>query len=110
MSIKTISSSVLFLILMSFSVFSIAQAQWIDVRSAIEHSVDSIEGDIRISSGDIVEGVSKAFPDKNTEIHLYCRSGGRAGNALSALEKAGYTNVSNAGGIGDARKERGIVE
>jgi phage shock protein E len=48
------------------------------------------------------------FPDKTTEIHLYCRSGGRAGRAMNALEDAGYTNVSNAGGIEDAREARAL--
>lgn len=90
--------------------FSIAYAEtvWIDVRTAEEHERSSIEGDIRITHTEIVPGITKRFPDKDTEIRLYCRSGARAGKAMSALEKAGYTNVSNAGGIDDARKERGL--
>jgi len=39
---------------------------------------------------------------KNAPIKLYCRSGVRAGIALTALEELGYTNVENVGGIGDA--------
>lgn len=89
---------------------SIADPVWIDTRSAIEHSIDHIEGDIRITHSDIVDEVSKLYPDKNTEIKLYCRSGGRAGRAMSALQAEGYTNVSNAGGINDARAQRGIAD
>jgi phage shock protein E len=57
--------------------------------------------------------VSKIYPDKNTEILLYCRSGGRAGKALSSLNNAGYKNVQNMSSIGDAckiRAETKVVE
>ena len=87
---------------------SYAETVWIDVRSKMEHSLDNIEGDIRISHDEIVENVENRFPDKNTEIRLYCKSGGRASRAISALKTVGYKNVSNAGGIQDARKERGL--
>ena len=46
-------------------------------------------------------------PDKNTEIVLYCAAGGRSGVAKMQLESMGYTHVRNAGGIEDARRERG---
>ncbi len=83
---------------------------WIDVRTVFEHAIDRIDGDIRISWGDIVEGVTELFPDKETEIHLYCRSGARSSRALAALKAYGYNNVFNAGGIGDARKQRGLAD
>ncbi len=91
-----------------FASMAIAGTVWIDVRSSEEYAQDHIDGDIRISHEEIVPGVVKLFPDKNTEIHFYCRSGRRAGIAMSKLEAAGYTNVSNAGGINDAREERAI--
>lgn len=90
--------------------FAQADTQWIDVRSVPEHLLDSIEGDLRVSHTDIVEVVAERFPDKDTEIALYCRSGNRAGVAMEALQKAGYTQVTNAGGIEDARRARGISE
>lgn len=91
---------------------SIVQAEevWIDVRSALEHKIDHIEGDLRVSHTDIVDEVLVRYPDKDTEIKLYCRSGGRAGKALSALNDAGYSKVENVGGIDDARKVRQISE
>ncbi|MBX2848980.1 MAG: hypothetical protein KTR16_11715 [Acidiferrobacterales bacterium] len=85
-----------------------AEPVWVDVRSALEYKVDNIEGDIRISPGDIVEELGTLYPDKETEVRLYCRSGGRAETALGLLQKAGYKNVLNMGGIDDAREERGI--
>ena len=86
----------------------LAEEVWIDVRSAFEHKIDRIDGDIRMSHSDIVAEVSRQFPDKDTDIRLYCRSGGRAGKAQAALEEAGYRNVKNIGGIGEARRERGL--
>jgi phage shock protein E len=110
MNLKKITHTFLLFVMVCFSAMASAEPAWIDVRSQFEHSVDSIEGDVRISHGDIVEGISDMFPDKSTEIHLYCRSGNRAGKAMSALKNAGYTNVTNEGSINDARKERGMVE
>lgn len=119
MNWKTLACTTLLLIGAGFSAVSNGQANdqsmgdtaiWIDVRSQMEHSLDSIEGDVRISHGDIVKEVGQLFSDKNTEIYLYCRSGGRAGKAMSALRAAGYRNVSNVGSIEAARKERGLSE
>jgi phage shock protein E len=108
MNLRIVSKTTFFLVAMCFSSLSNAETTWIDVRSVIEHSIDKIEGDIRISHDDIVQEIGEIFTDKDMEIHLYCRSGGRAGKAMSALEEAGYTNVSNAGSIDDARKERNL--
>lgn len=91
---------------MTISTVSFADTVWIDVRSAAEYQADHIQGDIRISHNEIVRGVSQLFPEKSTEIRLYCRSGARANFALSELNKAGYNKVSNAGSIQNARKER----
>jgi len=98
----------LLLAVVIFSSLAYAETAWVDVRSLAEHTFDNIEGDVRIPHDEIVEGINKLFPDKGTDIHLYCRSGARAGRAMTALKEDGYTNVSNAGGIGDARKERGL--
>jgi phage shock protein E len=87
-----------------------AEAIWIDVRSVAEHKNDHIEGDIRITHVDIIEQVNLFYPDKTSEIRLYCRSGGRAEKAMSALKEAGYTNVTNVGGIEDARSERDLTQ
>jgi|TARA_R110001599_G_scaffold93853_1_gene244495 phage shock protein E len=106
-----IFSKIPFLLVALFlSATAYAEPAWIDVRSEIEHRIDNIEGDPRIAHTEVVQELSKLFPDKDTEIHLYCRSGGRAEKAKAALLNAGYNNVSNAGGINDARKARGLNE
>lgn len=96
------------LMAMVFSQFTYADAVWIDVRTLGENQTDNIAGDPLISYTSIVKEVSQLYPDKDTEIHLYCRSGRRAGVALSSLQSAGYNNVSNEGSIGNARKIRAI--
>lgn len=93
-------------VIILFSSVSFAETVWIDVRSAQEYLVDNIKGDLRVSHTDIVKQVSALYPNKDTEIRLYCRSGRRAEKAMSALKELGYKNVSNAGGIADAREER----
>ncbi len=87
-----------------------ADTVWVDVRSALEHKLDNIEGDTRITHSEIVPEIEKLYPDHDTPIKLYCRSGGRAGKAEEALRAAGYTDVENVGSIGDARKLRGLAE
>ena len=107
---KNLNRIILLLVTMYCSLTSYADAVWVDVRTEMEHKIDNIKNDIRIPHGDIVQEMQTLFPDKNTKISLYCRSGGRAGKAMSALKSAGYINVSNIGSIDDARKERGISE
>lgn len=99
-------SLIILLLTTGLSALAYADTVWIDVRSVLENKMDSIEGDINIPHENILQEVTKLYPDKETDIHVYCRSGGRAGKALTALEAAGYTHVKNAGSIEDARKER----
>jgi len=37
-------------------------------------------------------------------VYLYCHSGNRSGQAKIIMEGLGYTQVINAGGLGDARE------
>ena len=107
---RSLLQVVIALVCLGQGVAAFAEAVWIDVRTAMEHTMDSIEGDPRIPHDEIVDGVAALYPDKDTEIHLYCRSGGKAGKAQAALKSAGYTNVVNEGGIDDAREARGLAE
>jgi len=92
-----------------FSSLSVADPVWIDVRTLAENQNDNIEGDPLIPHTSIVKVISENYPDKETDIRLYCRTGNRAGQALNALKLAGYHNVQNIGSIGDARKARGLI-
>lgn len=51
------------------------------------------------------------LPDvpKDATIYVYCRSGNRSGMAVEILERAGYTDVTNAGGLTDWQAAGGDV-
>lgn len=93
-------TTLLMTVLFGFTVQA-EDAYWIDVRTGVEHSMGYLEGSVNIPHGDIAENISTITENKNAEIHLYCRSGGRAGKALRTLESLGYTNVINDGGYSD---------
>jgi phage shock protein E len=69
----------------------------IDVRSEAEFREGHLEGAIRITHSEILEGVSALNVNKDTPIVLYCRSGNRSGQATSALQSAGFNAVTNGG-------------
>ena len=80
---------------------------WIDVRSESEYAERHLGSDPNIPHAGIARRIGEVAPDKNTEIILYCAAGGRSGVAKMQLEGLGYTRVRNAGGIEQARRERG---
>jgi phage shock protein E len=102
----SVKAVLIFLSLALTPVLTQAKSVWIDVRTEAEHQRNHIDGDPLIPHGNIVAQVTERFPDKNTEINLYCKSGNRAGKAKSALESAGYTNVNNRGSVAEAREAR----
>ena len=75
----------------------------IDVRSADEYASGHLRGAVNIPHDRITEEIGSVAADKSTPVILYCRSGRRAETALNALKAAGYENVSNCGGLEDAR-------
>lgn len=106
MRVRTLKRVIMAIPLLMLTAVTLADPVWIDVRSSDEYAADSIPGDINIPHQEAVPEVSRLYPEKDTEIRLYCRSGRRSDLALQALQSAGYTQVSNAGGIADARAER----
>lgn len=72
----------------------------IDVRTKAEYDEGHVPGALLIPLNQIEQEIEKTAADKDAKIILYCRSGNRSGQAQAALERMGYTNVSNAGGVG----------
>lgn len=89
--------------------FALADQIWIDVRSVEEYTTDHIDGDANVPLADINVDALAAKYGKDAELMLYCRSGNRAGQAKQLLETAGFTKVTNAGGIDAVRKLRDIA-
>lgn len=84
-----------------------AAGVWVDVRSADEYRAGHLAGAVNIVHGNIASQIVNVAPNKDTPIHLYCRSGSRAEVALQTLKKLGYTNVKNHGGY-DALIKQGL--
>jgi phage shock protein E len=99
--------------IMSFNTFAAeehSEGIWIDVRSSVEYSMGHVEGSHNIAYDEVAEEIASITTDKNANIHLYCRSGGRAGKALKSLQDLGYTNVHNDGGLADLQHPAKLAE
>lgn len=72
----------------------------VDVRTPGEFSQGYIKGAILLPLDRLAIDASKKLSDKDAEIFVYCLSGNRSRSAASILTRAGYTNVTNIGGIG----------
>ena len=82
--------------------------QLIDVREPDEYTANHADGAINIPLGDILNGDFSKI-DQNKPIYVYCRTGNRAGQAKVALEKAGYKNVTNVGGLSNLQNQGSSV-
>jgi len=99
--LKTLTLSIAFLLA---SAPSLADTIWLDVRSYGEFKNESLTDSINIPHTQVAQEISGITTDKSAKINVYCRSGHRSGIALEVLQKMGYNNVKNVGGISDARK------
>ncbi|MGN1235242.1 MAG: rhodanese-like domain-containing protein [Christensenellaceae bacterium] len=70
----------------------------LDVRSSEEYQSGHIAKSVNIPL-DKIGSIEYTIEDRNTPIFVYCLSGGRSARAVAYLQKAGYTNVKNIGGI-----------
>jgi len=81
----------------------------IDVRSAGEYATGHLEGAINIDVEASDFGTKIETLDKAGIYVVYCHSGRRAGIAKDQMTSAGFTNVTNAGGISDAATATGLA-
>lgn len=79
-------------------------AVWIDVRSLPEFSAGHLAGAHSIPYDGIESGITTLGTPKDAPLYLYCAVGGRAGIAKERLERMGFSNVTNVGGLDDARR------
>jgi len=80
---------------------------WIDVRTAEEYAVGHVSQAINISYEQIAARIPEVTDDRNALIYLYCRSGRRSGIAKDSLDRLGYRNVVNIGGLTQAQQKAG---
>lgn len=80
---------------------------FIDVRQPYEHEEFNVGGEL-IPLASIPSAVEKYQNQKEAEIVLYCRSGGRSGQAQRFMQAQGFTNVRNViGGVLAWKREFG---
>ena len=70
----------------------------LDVRTVEEWQMGHKAGAIHFDLERLISGELPDF-DKETELKVYCQSGGRAQMACQILIDQGFTNVHNAGGF-----------
>ena len=70
----------------------------LDVRTSEEYKGGHIPGskNVPLSSIDKIASVAE---NKDTALFVYCYSGARSRQAVGLLQRMGYTNVNNIGGI-----------
>jgi rhodanese-related sulfurtransferase len=80
----------------------------IDVRTPAEYASGHLEGatNIDIEASTFSSKIAKL--DKNTPYFIYCHSGNRAGQAITAMKAVGFANLTNGGGITAAAQTSGL--
>ena len=77
----------------------------LDVRTIEEYKEGHIPNAICIPNETIGQDIQNLLKDKNQLILIYCRSGNRSKQAAEKLQKLGYTNLIEFGGIIDWKGE-----
>jgi rhodanese-related sulfurtransferase len=82
-------------------------ANLIDVREDSEWEAGHARGATHIGRGVIERDIVGKFPDKDSELILYCGGGYRSALAADNLQKMGYRNVFSMAGGWTAWQESG---
>ena len=70
----------------------------VDVRNGSEYAAGHIPGSCNVPL-QALDRISAVTADRNTPLFIYCYSGARSAQATAQLQRMGYTNVKNIGGI-----------
>lgn len=80
----------------------------LDVRTSDEYVAGHLPDALNIPVDEIDAQLDRikgsVGGDLSAPVAVYCAAGGRAARAKAALEKAGFTHVTNAGGYRDLRE------
>jgi phage shock protein E len=76
----------------------------VDVRTKVEFWLGHLPGAVCIPVDQLPDGLdARPGVSHATRILVYCGSGARSATAATTLRAAGYTNVVDGGGFGEAR-------
>ena len=73
-------------------------AMLLDVRTPQEYREGHIPGSKNVPL-QTIDKIRSVADNKDTALFVYCYSGGRSRQAASMLQRMGYSNVQNIGGI-----------
>lgn len=81
-------------------------ARLYDVRTAAEYKSGHFENALNFSLQDMQAG---KLPDvaKDQKIYVYCQNGNRSAQAAMILKRAGFTNITDLGGLQDVSSSGG---
>ena len=71
------------------------KAVLLDVREDREWNVGHATNAVHLGKGILERDLEKLYPDKNTEIIMYCGGGFRSALTCDAAQKLGYQKVSS---------------
>lgn len=80
----------------------------IDVRDEYEHEIERLGGSLHVSRGTLEMRIEHEFPDRDTELLLYCASGDRSALAAWTLVGMGYRRVASLAGGLHAWRDQGL--
>ncbi len=78
---------------------------YVDVRTPREFAAGHVQGAINIPHDRMAQRWPELEEYRDGRLVLYCRSGRRSGIAYDVLERQGFDNVENAGGLEDLQAE-----
>ena len=81
----------------------------VDTREDGEWADGRVAGAVHLSKGIIERDIETKYPDKATELVLYCGGGFRSALAADNLRKMGYTNAISLDGGWRALKDSGLA-
>ena len=67
----------------------------LDVREDHEWQAEHAAGAVHLGKGILERDLEKLYPDKDTEIVMYCGGGFRSALTAEAAQKLGFRNVSS---------------
>jgi rhodanese-related sulfurtransferase len=79
----------------------------IDVREDNEYAAGHAAGAKHMGRGIIERDIVQTYPEKDTELVLYCGGGFRSALSADMLQKMGYTNIWSMDGGWKAWKDSG---
>ena len=81
---------------------AVPQAILLDVRTPEEYRGGHVPGSRNLPLQQI-EKITSVAEKKETPLFVYCQSGARSRQAVSLLQRMGYENVNNIGGMAASR-------